>query len=191
MYKHYSKWILVTAIALSPLPALAADEVVPATSEDIEAFDRALTRTRQQGITDEPASSATRARTRTRAEVRDEKGEAEPGGEAAQTKARVQTRSGAEKQLDTAVSEEAEKLKNEQAPVQEPGPEPFRVRSEQQFEEGHGTMERSRAMRDFSGGEGERAGQGGPPEGPGSSASGPQSSEPIGSGQGSGGGRSR
>ena len=175
MYKHYSTWILAIAVALFALPALAADEVVPATSEDIEALDRALERTKQQ------------ARTRTRAEVRDEKGEAEPAGEAAQTKARVQTRSRAEKQLNTAVSEETQKMKNEEAQVQEQGRERARVRSEQPLEEGQGTMERSRAMRDFSGGKGERAGQGGPPEGFRSSGSRRQASEPIGSGQGSGG----
>ena len=48
MYKHHSTWILVMTVVLFALPALAADEVVPATSEDIEAFDKALTRTRQQ-----------------------------------------------------------------------------------------------------------------------------------------------
>ena len=168
MYKHYSTWILIAAIALFALPALAADEVVPATSEDIEAFDKALTRTRQQERTDEQASSATQERTRTRAEVRNEKGEADPAGEAAQTKARVRTQSRAEKQLNTAVAEEAQTMKNEQAQVHERA----RVRSEQQLEEGQGTMERSRVMRDFSGGEGERAGQGGPPEDSGSSGNG-------------------
>jgi hypothetical protein len=163
MYKHHSTWILVITLALFALPALAADEVVPATSEDIEAFDKALTRTRQQERTGEQAPSATQDRTRTRAEMRNEKGEGEPTGDAAQTKARVQTRTRAEKRLNTAVSEEADKMKSEQAQVQER----TRVRSEQQLEEGQGTMERSRAMRDYSGGEGERAGQGGPPEGSG------------------------
>jgi hypothetical protein len=163
MYKHYSTWILITAIALFALPALAADEVIPATSEDIEAFDKALMQTRQQERAGEQASSATQDRTRTRAQVRDEKGEGEPAGEAAQTKTRVRTQTRAEKQLNTAVSEEAEKMKNERAQAQEW----VRVRSEQQLEEGQGTMERSRAMRDYSGGEGERAGQGGPPEGSG------------------------
>ena len=167
MYKHYSTWILVIAIALLALPALAADEVVPATSEDIDAFDKALTRTRQQERNEEQASSDTQERTRTRAQVRNEKGEGEPSGEAAQTKARARTQSRAEKQLNTAVSEEAEKMKNEQAQVRER----TRVRSEHQLEEGQGTMERSRAMCDYSGGEGERAGQGAPPEDPGSSGS--------------------
>ena len=191
MYEHYSTWILVIVIASFALPALAADDVIPDTSEDIEAFDRALTRTRQQERTDEPASSAAQERTRTRAEVRDEKGAAEPAGEAAQTKSRVQTRSRVDKQLNKAVSEEAEKMKNEQVPLQERRRERARVRSEQKFEEGQGTTERSRVMRDYSGGGGERTGQGGPPEGAGSSGSGPQASEPIGSGQLSGGRRGR
>ena len=91
-------------------------------------------------------------------------------------------------------------MKNEQAQTQEQRRERARVRSEQQFDEGQGTTERSRVMRDYSGGEGERAGQGGPPEGAGSSGSGPgggssgsglQTIEPIGSGQGSGGRRGR
>lgn len=168
MYKHYSTWVLVMVVALFALPALAADEVLPATSEDIEAFDKALTRTRQQERIGEQASTADQERTRTRAEVRNEKGEGEPAGDAAQTKARVQTRTRAENQLNTAVSEEAEKMKSEQAQVQER----VRVRSEHQLEEGQGTMERSRVMRDYSGGEGERAGQGGPSEGSGSNGGG-------------------
>ena len=158
MYKHYSTWILITAIALFALPALAADEVIPATSEDIEAFDKALTRTRQQERTGEQAPSATQDRSRMRAQVREEKGDGEPAGEAAQTKTRVRTQTRVENQLNTAVSEEAEKMKNEGTQAQKR----VRVRSEHQLEEGQGTMERSRAMRDYSGGEGERPGQGGP-----------------------------
>jgi len=179
MYKTYSTWILVIAIASFALPAAAADEVIPATSEDIEAFDRALAQTRQQ------------ERTRRREEVQDEKGEAEPTGEAAREKARVQTRTHAEEALSTAVSEEAEKLKNEQTQVQEQSRERTRARSEQQLEDDQGTMVRSRTMRDWSGGEGERAGQGGPPEGFGSSGGGPGASDPNGTIQGGGGRRGR
>ena len=166
MYEHYSTWILVIVIASFALPALAADELVPDASEDIEAFDSALTRTRQQERTDEPASSAAQERTRTRAEVRDEKGAAEPAGEAAQTKSRVQTRSRVDKQLNKAVSEEAEKMKNEQVPLQERRRERARVRSEQKLEEGQGTTERSRVMRDYSGGEANASARAVPPKAP-------------------------
>ena len=149
------------ALALFALPALAADEVVPATSEDIESFDKALTRARQQERTGEPEPSATQDRTRIRAQVRNEKGDGEPAGEAAQTKARVRAQNRTEKQLNEAVSHEAEQMKSEQAEVQEQSRERVRVRSEHQHEEGQGTMERSRIMRDSGGGEGEHGGQGG------------------------------
>jgi len=106
MYRHYRTWILVIATALLALPALASDEVIPATSEDIEAFDRALTRTRQRESAEEQASSATQARKRTSAEIQGEEHAAEPAGDAARTTERVRARTRAEEQLRGSENEE-------------------------------------------------------------------------------------
>ena len=178
MYRHYGTWILVIAIALLALPALASDEVIPATSEDIEAFDRALTRTRQRESAEEQAPSATQARKRTSAEIQGEEPAAGPAGDGAGMTERVRTRTRAEKQRSLAVAEEAQKMKHAQA--QEKAQQRTRERLEAQVEEGQGTWERARTMREYSGGAGREQGPGAPPE---SSEGGNQGGASSGSGQ--------
>jgi hypothetical protein len=183
MYRHYRTWILVVATALLALPALASDEVIPATSEDIEAFDRALTLTRQRENAEEQASSGIQAKTRTNAEIQDAKHAAEPAGDATRTKERVRTRTRTDEQLSQAVAEEAEKMKNAQIQAQKKAQQRTRERFEEQAEEGQGTRERARVMREYSAGAGRQQGQGGPPESPGEGSQGGASSD---SGQQSG-----
>jgi hypothetical protein len=194
MMKRTNLWsgVALSAMLLAPLTARAAsdDQVVPATTEDIQAFEKAVMEKTQ-------AQDLVRDQTREQLRIREHQtaGEGSTKNAAVQERARIHAEKATQKQdrLGKSVSEEAKKMKGAdektRKQLRKQDRDQERLRDETQEQARTRTRQGWDAVRDTTVQSGQRNGETAGPAGSGGTQSGSGSTGGNGSGNGSQGGR--